>query len=129
MRNGLLVMSAPRSAAFQKAVADQPVDWSTAESCAAAREWLTAHPSAAVVVTDSTLRDGNWYCVMEWLLQIGSEADFLVAVPEGLDVSTILEHGVTNVLHRPFGRRAATVLEAILNKEGGAGGPPSSPDA
>ncbi len=120
MRNGLLVMSARSGDRFQQAVADAPVEWTIAESCEAARQWLAAHPSPAVVVAASTLPDGNWYCVLEWLLSLGSEAELLVAVPEGCAASTILEHGVAGVVHRPFDHRAGAVLEKLLKRQDGA---------
>ena len=110
-------MSEQRSDSFQQAVAGAPVEWTVGGSCEAARQWLAAHPSPAVVVADSTLPDGNWYCVLEWLLGLGSEAALLVAAPEGLDVSTILEHGVAGVVRHPFDGRAAAVLEGVLKRE------------
>ena len=117
MDSGLLVMSARRAESFQQAVVGAPVEWTIAESCEAARQWLRAHPSPEVVVTDVTLRDGNWYCVFELLLKLGSQTEFLVAVPEGRAVSTILEHGVTAVVRRPFDHRAASVLESALREQ------------
>lgn len=116
MASGLLVMSDLRAESFQKAVASAPVEWSVADRCAAARDWLKQHPAPAVVVTDSTLRDGNWYCVLELLLKLGSQAELLVAVPEDQGVSTILEHGVTAVVRRPFDHRAFAVLEDALRE-------------
>lgn len=116
MLNGLLVMSSHRGAGFQQAVTSAAVEWTIAESCESARRWLTKHPSPAVVVSDSTLCDGNWYCVLERLLNIGSESPLLVTAPEGPDVSTILEHGVAGVVRRPFDHRAAALLEAVLRR-------------
>lgn len=128
MLSGLLVMSVRRSDAFQEAVAGSPVEWIIAKDCQAARQWLNEHPAAAVVVADSTLPDGNWYCVLEWMLNLGSEAALLVVASEGHDVSTILEHGVAGVVRHPFDRRAATVLEGALKREGDTN-PPGWPSA
>lgn len=115
MFNGLLVMPIQRGDSFQRAVSGAPVKWAIAESCEAACEWLAANPSPTVVVADSTLPDGNWYCVLERLLKLGSDAALLVSAPRGRDVSAILEHGIAGVVGRPFDADAKAILDDVLN--------------
>ncbi len=107
----LLVMPAEGQAEFKRAVSGAKLDWAIAETCEAVGALLDSMPDVSVVVSDITLSDGNWYCVLERVLQQGGDPAFYVVVPNGCNAEPILEHGISGVLRRPLDAHAADTLE------------------
>jgi DNA-binding NtrC family response regulator len=75
-----------------------------AESCRDARVLLGGHGDVDVVVTDTTLSDGNWCDVLNYVLKQGSRASVVVASEEG-DArlwSEVLWRGAYDMLVEPL---------------------------
>jgi DNA-binding NtrC family response regulator len=76
-----------------------------AESCLEARALMRSHEDVDVVVTDTTLSDGNWCDVLNHVLQQGSRANVVVASEAGDDRlwSEVLWRGAYDMLVEPVG--------------------------
>ena len=47
-----------------------------------------------MIVTDETLPDGNWYCLLQEMVSQGRDLDLIVVVPKGSEATSIKSCGV-----------------------------------
>jgi DNA-binding NtrC family response regulator len=100
----LLVMpSTERRSAFLSKLKAVGAQLLAADSCRDARVLLRRHGDVDVVVTDTTLSDGNWCDVLNYVLKQGSRANVVVA-SEASDArlwSEVLWRGAYDMLVEP----------------------------
>jgi DNA-binding NtrC family response regulator len=106
----LLVMSKEMQREFSPAVSNAQVEWIGVETCDQARVALAEHPNTAVVISDQTLPDGNWFCLFDELVKRDLRANLVVVVPGECDTSVIESYGVFGVLRSPIKGSASEVI-------------------
>lgn len=114
-RKALLVMSRDLQQQVADAASEARVDWMGVETCCHARRALAEDPSFDLVITNQTLMDGSWYCILEMLVQQDLDTNLLVVVPAGCDASVIQSHGVFGILRTPFDASAADLIATAAN--------------
>ncbi len=73
-----------------------------ADNCERARQALRTNPDIAVIVSDLTLSDGNWWCLHCEAVHRSAAADLIVLLPRAdFDAPNVRAHGAT-VLSRPL---------------------------
>ena len=74
------------------------------EDFSSAREQLRADPNIDVVITDLTLRDGNWCDILKYLVDEGIRANVVVIAPFADERlwSEILWRGAYDLLVEPY---------------------------
>lgn len=75
-----------------------------AEDCCQAREILQAHPAVEVVVTATTHSDGNWYNILQYLVDHNMHAGVIVTSASGDERlwSEVLWRGAYDLLVEPY---------------------------
>ena len=111
----LVVMPRDRHAEFQRAVSAAGVEWVWAANCAEARAALTLDPDLAVVVSELSLSDGNWYCMLDALVRRGMDANLILVAPAGAKRLDVAGYGVFGVLRRPLDESAVELIQAAAH--------------
>ena len=114
----LLVMhSSERRSEFLSKMENVPVQLLAAGNCRDARALLRDHGNVRVVVTDTTLTDGNWCDVLNHVTRQDSLANVVVTSEVGDERlwSEVLWRGAYDLLLEPFEtREVQQVMEGAL---------------
>lgn len=101
----LLVMKEHMQRELGALASAEGIGWIGLTTCDQARHKLDGEIST--IVTDETLPDGNWYCLLKEVVERGTQTDVVVIVPGGSDPTSVKSCGA-NVVEYPLtaaGRR------------------------
>lgn len=74
----------------------------------------------SMIVTDETLPDGNWYCLLREVVQRGGQLEVVVVLPAGSDATSVKSCGV-EVVEYPLTAAGRRLLAAhMIQKANGA---------
>ncbi len=110
----LLVMNEDMLREFRALASAESVEWAEATTCNQARRLLDDEIS--MVVTDETLPDGNWYCLLREVVQRGAQPEIVVVLPAGSDPTSVKSCGV-EVVEYPLTAAARRLLAGYMLQE------------
>lgn len=117
----LLVMPRQLQPNFRRIVSAGRVQWTYAETCHQARQAFAQNPDFAVVVSEATLPDGSWYCVLDELVRRDSAANLIVVACNGIKDDVVKRYDIFGVLRRPLDESALSLIEAAAHALTGLG--------
>lgn len=89
----LLVMSEDMQREFGEFFSLEDVEWVGVTTCNAARGGLADNEKISKVVTNATLPDGNWYCLLQEIVSRETDLDLVVVLPAGSDPTSVQSCG------------------------------------
>lgn len=114
----LLVMKEDMQREFGALASAESAEWKGVTTCNQARRLLDDEIS--MIVTDETLPDGNWYCLLQEVVQRGAQAEIVVLLPAGSDSTSVKSCGV-EVVEYPLTAAGRRILAGyMLQKTNGA---------
>ena len=69
-------------------------EWVGVTTCNEARGVLARNQELSTVVTNATLPDGNWYCLLQEMVSREMDLDLVVVLPAGSDPTSVKSCGV-----------------------------------
>ncbi len=116
-KRALLVMPRERSAPFLEAIEASGMEGQLAADCREFRGILASQGRLDVVITDLSLRDGNWWTVHKQLLWANRPARLIVSLPRlTKNIAAVLAHAF-GVLSPPYeATRIRRLLAAAVSR-------------
>lgn len=112
-RRILLAMPDAMQQEFGELAAAEGIDWTGVTTCDEARSVLAGDEQISTVVTEGTLPDGSWYCLLEEIVLRGSDRNLIVLLPQGSDPAGITSCGAA-VVEYPLDAAARSRLTESL---------------